>query len=112
MHNTDYMIVLGGSDGYVSFTDILFYNIDARLWETYPSRIFLPEPMADVQAVIALKLDTEGCNLMILFHWPVQKLYVCTGNYTWNWIGTTGKNDLTTKFITVGSNELLPCGIQ
>jgi hypothetical protein len=110
--NTDYIIVMGGHNGNTLLTDVLFYNIAARLWESYPSRIFLPEQMANVQAVVALQLDTEGCNMMILHHWPLQKLQVCTGNYTWKWIGTSGKNDLQTKFAIVGSNELLPCGIQ
>ena len=111
MNSTEYLIVFGGSDGIAAKSDIIFYNIANRGWEMYPNKIRLPEQILNVQASIALQLDVHGCNLMILSNWPSKKLYVCEGNYNWKWIDTTGKNDLEMKYVTVGANELLPCGI-
>jgi hypothetical protein len=111
MNNTDYLVVLGGGNGPTIFNDIVFYNLATKNWETFPTKIQLPEPMAYVQAVVALKLDNDGCKLMILFSWPIKKLYVCQGNYNWKWIDATGKNQQNQKFVTIGANEMLPCGI-
>ena len=85
----DYMALLGGGDVNGQFSDIIFNNIERNVWETYLTTIYLPEIMANVKGVIALQLDKEGCQLMIMFGWPVHKLYVCEGNYTWKWIDTT-----------------------
>ena len=110
MNNTDYLIVFGGTSNAI-LSDIIFFNIANRAWEMYPEKIHLPVPMTDVQASIALQLDYHGCNLMILSNWPSKKLYVCEGNYNWKSIDTTGKNNLNVKFVTVGANEMQPCGI-
>ncbi len=57
----DYLVVMGGRSGGVGnlFQDILFYNLATRNWETYPTKIHLPEPMANIQAVVALQLDDQ-----------------------------------------------------
>jgi hypothetical protein len=112
MNKMDYLVVMGGGDDRNVFTDVIFFNLASRVWETYPTKIKLPEPMTQLQAVVALQLDNQGCNMMILFNYPQNKLYVCQGNYNWNWFDTTGINHQNQKFITVGANELLPCGIE
>ena len=66
--------------------------------------------MAKIQALIAFKLDNQGCELMLMSG-SNKRLYVFEGNYNWKWIDTTGKNDLDMKYVTVGANELLRCGI-
>ncbi len=68
--------------------------------------------MANVKGLIALKLDKDGCDLMIMYSFPEHRLFVCEGNYTWNWIDTTGINDHWIKFAIVGANGLQPCGIE
>ncbi len=34
------------------------------------------------------------------------------GKYTWKWIDATGKIDQKMKYVSVGANELIPCGIE
>ena len=110
MNEINYLALIGGGNSYKVFNDIIFYNLATRVWETY--QIYLPQPMANIQAVAALQLDNQGCNMMILFNYPQRRLYVCQGNYNWNWIDTTGVNQQNQKFVTVGANELLPCEIE
>ncbi len=109
-NNTDYMILLGGTDGNVVNKDILYYNISQKLWET--TNLNLPEGMAEIKGVISFQLDTNGCKIMILGRWPVNKLYICDGNYAWKWLNATRTYDQWNKFAVVGANELLPCGID
>jgi hypothetical protein len=108
-NNIDYMIVLGGTNYYSIYNDILYYNIVQKKWE---NTILLPERMASIQAVISTKLDSEGCDMMILYNWPVYKLYICRGHYDWLSVDTTGLYDQYNQFAIVGANELLPCGID
>ncbi len=109
-NNIDYMALIGGNDGPNAYNDILYYNIAQKLWETTP--ISLPVPMAEVKAAISLKLDTDGCNLVILFNYPKCRLYICEGNYNWKWFDTKGMFYEWNKFAIVGANGLLPCGID
>jgi len=104
------MILLGGTDGNVVNKDILYYDISQKLWET--TTLNLPEGMAEIKGVISLQLDTNGCKIMILGRWSVNKLYICDGNYAWKWRNVTGTYDQWNKFAIVGVNELLPCGID
>ena len=112
MQNTDYMAVFGGQDLYSQFSDILFYNIDRKIWESFPTKMKLPAAIADVQETVVLKLDTTGCEMMLLENYPGTRLHICTGDYSWTWLETAGKNSLYMKYVTVGTNELLPCGIE
>ena len=112
MHNTDYLAILGGSNSNVNYLNIQFFNIAQKHWETSITTINLPSTMSEVKGVIGSRLDPDGCDLMILFGWPSQSLYVCTGNYTWKSIDATGKLDQTYRGVVVGANELLPCGTE
>ena len=112
MHNTDYIAILGGSDGNEDYLNIQFFNIAQKLWETSITTKNLPSVMSEVKGVIGSRLDPDGCELMVLFGWPSQSLYVCTGNYTWKWIDATGRLDQEIRYVAVGANELLPCGAE
>jgi hypothetical protein len=108
--NTDYLVVLGGGTSTGQYSDISFYNIEQQTWN--PTTIALPGGLAAIQGVIALQLDSQKCNAMILSHYPLNRLYMCEGNYNWTWIDTTGKTKDLTRFIPVGTNEILPCGVE
>ncbi len=79
MHNTDYFAMFGGGDGMVNFLDVQFYNIAQKQWDTNAPKIYMPSSMADIRGVIGSRMDSDGCDMMILFGWPSQSLYVCTG---------------------------------
>jgi len=105
------MVLIGGANGGSTFKDVLYYNIDQKLYET-PLNI-LPVEMGEVKAVIFFQLDSYGCKLVILMRYPANRLYICDGNYKWKWFDTKGIfDDQWTKFAVVGANELLPCGID
>jgi hypothetical protein len=67
INNIDYMIVIGGTDGYSIYSDILYYNIDKKLWGM---TVQMPRQIADIIGVISMQLDSNGCNLMILSKYP------------------------------------------
>jgi len=105
------MVLIGGADSFRSFTDIIYYNIDQKLYET-PLNI-LPVGIGEIKAVISFQLDSFGCKLVILCRYPKNQLYICDGNYKWKWFDTKGiVDDQWNKFAVVGANELLPCGID
>ncbi len=107
MANTDYMVILGGGSTSI-YSDISFYNLEQQTWN--PNTIALPGELGAILGVIALQLDSQECNVMILTQYPQQRLYICEGNYNWKWIDTSGKTDDLIRFIPVGTNDLLPCG--
>jgi len=109
MNNIDYMILIGGTDGNNLFSDIIYFNIAQKLWEM---TVQIPNPIGEVKGVISLQLDSNGCNLMILYLYPKQALYFCVGDYEWIFSDTAGMFDQSNKFAIVGANELLPCGIE
>jgi hypothetical protein len=85
--NRDYIIVLGGGRGTGPYSDISFYNIEQQTWST--TTINLPRGLSGIHGVIALQLDSQECNMMILSQFP-QRLHICEGNYNWKSIDTTG----------------------
>ncbi len=106
--NSDYIFVLGGGSYTDLYSDISFYNIEQKSWST--TTINLPGALAAIHGAIALQLDSQECNAMILSQYPQHRLYICEGNYNWKWIDTSGNVADLTRFVTVGTNNLLPCG--
>ncbi len=64
MNNTDYLVVMGGGDNVKQFSDIIFFNFATRSWETYPTKIRLPVPMADIRAMVALQLGVHFIDIL------------------------------------------------
>jgi hypothetical protein len=108
-NNIDYMIILGGASYYAIRSDIIYFNIVQKKWE---NSIPLPEQMADIKAIISLQLDSEVCNMMVLYSFPAYKIYICRGSYNWLSVDITGMGEMRGGFTIVGANELLPCGID
>jgi hypothetical protein len=110
--NTDYVIVFGGYESTIGMmSTIHFLNLATKKWETYPNKIFLPEQMSNIHGSIVLRLDEQGCQMMIAAFYPNQRLFICEGNYQWHVMDLTGKVAPLRKMVTVGANELMPCGI-
>ncbi len=54
-----------------------------------------------------MTMNDQGCDLMFA---NINNLYVCSGNYTWKVIPMTNI-DSGRKFLVVGVNDFIPCGI-
>ncbi len=113
MKNTDYVIVFGGYESTIGpMSTIHFLNLATKKWETYPDKIFLPQQISNIHGSIVLRLDEQGCQMMIVAFYPNQRLFICEGNYQWQVMDLTGKIAPLRKMVTVGANELMPCGIS
>ena len=111
MKDSDYLMVLGGLNG-DSPTDIIhFFNLEKRVWESFPSQFALPWMMDVIIGVLNLRLDENGCEMMIASSDPTPMLFVCTGNFQWKTFDLTGTLEAGLQMVVVGANELLPCGI-
>ena len=109
-NNTEYIIIFGGYDNIDIMASVHFLNLATRKWETYPNNIFLPQKIASVHGSIVMRLDTTGCEMMIISAYPTSKVFICKDNYQWTILDYTGKL-VGGKMVTIGANELMPCGI-
>lgn len=102
-----HLVVFGGSSNYVYVSSIHLYNFDTQKWSAAPAPMALKSAVSVIKGTKIIKMDDEGCDLMFI---DQHSLFICSGTYQWTEFPSANIDGLK-NVVTVGANDLLPCGI-
>ncbi len=98
------LVVFGGYNG-GGLGSIHFYNLASKLWSV--SVKSMPWAVTQIRGAKIMTIDDQLCDLMFANDY---NLHVCSGNHSWK-VLSMPNIDSDKKFLVVGVNDFIPCGI-